>query len=435
MSIITTSDFHDYLSARSTHDVVEVERVNRSPSRSVLVVEDDAAERIRLSAILKKMDFDVACAVDGLQAVCLLEGGYRPGIIISDWSMPGMNGLELCQRVKSFAESENCYFILVTGRDGSSVVEDGLNAGADDFIAKPYRGAELRARVDAGRRVVGQRTHLQESNSQLRESLAIKKASEQRLKSGLAAAASLQRRQLPPRLSVVEGAECGHIFHSADALAGDVFGCVRLCHNRVAFYLLDVVGHGFSAALNSFAIGRIFSSNNSMLELCTNHGVPCAPSEVIRRLNTQFLGDEECDQYFTMIYGTLDTRTGSGSLCQAGHPHPMLLGRDGCVRLLGSGGYPVGLLEDADYEDSDFCLEPGDRLTLFSDGVIESSSLDGEVFGYDRLSQLLSSIQEMPLGSALDAIEADLNGWQDGKDLEDDVSLMVVARPSIEEGS
>ncbi|UCC14675.1 MAG: SpoIIE family protein phosphatase [Gammaproteobacteria bacterium] len=435
MSTITTSQSDDHPSTRPTHDIAEVERANRNPTRSVLVVEDDAAERVRLSAILEKMQFDVVCAGEGQEAVGLLEAGYRPGIIISDWSMPGMDGVELCQWVRRLANSDNFYFILVTGRDGSSVVEDGLNAGADDFIAKPYRGAELRARVEAGRRVVGQRAHLQESNSQLRQFLAVKKASEQRLTSGLEAAAKLQRRQLPPRLSVVEGVECGRIFHSADALAGDVFGCVRLCGNRVAFYLLDVVGHGFSAALNSFAIGRIFSSNNSLAELCMDDGLPCAPSKVIRRLNTQFLGDEECDQYFTMIYGTLDTRTGSGSICQAGHPHPMVLGRDGGVRLLGTGGYPVGLLEEADYEDSDFSLEPGDRLTLFSDGIIESSGLDGEMFGYDRLSKLLSSIQDMPLGSALDSIEADLNEWQNGKDLDDDVSLMVIARTGVEEGS
>ena len=95
----------------------------------------------------------------------------------------------------------------------------------------------------------------------------------------------------------------------------------------------------------------------------------------------------------------------------------------------------MGLLEEADYEDSDFSLEPGDRLTLFSDGIIESSGLDGEMFGYDRLSKLLSSIQDMPLGSALDSIEADLNEWQNGKDLDDDVSLMVIARTGVEEGS
>jgi sigma-B regulation protein RsbU (phosphoserine phosphatase) len=363
----------------------------------------------------------------------MIVAGHRPAIIVSDWNMPEMDGLELCRRVRSCANAQGAYFILVTGLNDSSAVENGLNAGADDFIAKPYRAQELCARVEAGRRIVAERSSLQSRNSALRETLAVRDAAEQRLKSGLAAAAELQRRQLPPPFSVIEGIECGHIFHSAETLAGDGFGYFSVGRSHIAFYMLDVVGHGVSAALNSFAVSRALRSPDLRNDLLTDDGDPRAPSDVVRRLNGQFLCDDDCDQYFTMVFGTLDTRSGAGRMCQAGHPHPIVCGPDKHTRLLGRGGYPVGLLPGAAFENTEFYLAPGERLVLISDGILESGGVDREMFGYDRLSRLLSSVSSLLLQDSLQRIEQSLIAWQKSTLFEDDVSLMVLSRPALKD--
>jgi sigma-B regulation protein RsbU (phosphoserine phosphatase) len=401
--------------------------------RSALVVDDDAAERVRLEAILEGMGLRVVSAADGVAALGILHDGFRPGIIVSDWRMPDLDGIELCQHVRGVdSDVSATYFILVTGNEGRSAVEDGLNAGADDFIAKPYRAGELRARVDAGRRIIGERAQLAERNSELHRKLAAKSQSELRLQSGLDAAASIQKRQLPPRFSVIDGVECGQVSRSAEILAGDGAGCFSIGADQICFFLLDVAGHGVSAALNSFAVARALSSRSAMNDLLVEDGRPRAPSNVVRKLNEQFRASDHCDDYFTIVYGFMNTRSGHGLLCQAGHPHPVVVGRHGEVSLLGDGGYPVGLLDEADYHDTQFQLACGDRLALFSDGILEAGSSGHEPFGYARLTQLLASLTALPLVRALDAFESRLLSWQGGRAFDDDISLLVIGRPGGE---
>src|SRR5579863_6514042 len=124
----------------------------RSPMR-VLIVDDDEIARDLLSEALSGTGYEVTAACNGIEALeALRTGVYR--IVISDWEMPEMNGLELCRRIRERHFSSYVYIILVTSRDGSDNVVEGLNAGADDFISKPFHPAELCVRVRAGVRLL-----------------------------------------------------------------------------------------------------------------------------------------------------------------------------------------------------------------------------------------------------------------------------------------
>lgn len=403
-------------------------------TRHALVVDDDRAERIRLQCLLERLGFDVAVADDGVAALRMLAGGFRPGVIVSDWQMPRMDGLDLCRRVRRLSGSRNAYFILVTARACPTSIEEGLEAGADDFISKPYRAEELRARVKAGRREIDRRVAFQTRNDRLMHRLADRNAAELLLRSELEAAARLQRRQLPPRVGRVGDIEVGHFAASAGLLAGDAFGWIELPGGTLAFYLLDVVGHGVSAALNSFALARALKSPRALQDLCRDDGRPRAPGEVVGMLNDRYPGGDECDQYFTMVYGTLETDTGRGVLCQAGHPHPVVVGADRGPTEIGCGGYPVGMLPDVRFDDAEFFLEPGERLVLYSDGVPDALDGRGQPFGRERLMALLAATGDRDLGASIDRIEATLTAWRAGAGWEDDASLMVVARPPVEAG-
>lgn len=405
-----------------------------SGTRQALVVDDDRAERIRLQYLLERLGFDVAVADDGVAALRMLAGGFRPGVIVSDWQMPRMDGLELCRRVRRLSGSRNAYFILVTARACPTSIEEGLEAGADDFITKPYRAEELRARVKAGRREIDRRVAFQSRNDRLMHRLADGKAAELLLRSELEAAARLQRRQLPPRVGRVGGIEVGHFSASAGLLAGDAFGCIDLPGRNIAFYLLDVVGHGVSAALNSFALARALASPRARDELCREDGRPRPPAEVVGMLNERYPGGDECDQVFTMVYGTLDTATGRGVLCQAGHPHPVLVGADRGPIETGCGGYPVGMLSGVRFDDAEFVLEPGERLVIYSDGVPDAVNGRGQAFGHDRLMDLLAATGACDLGASVDRVESGLMAWRNGAGWEDDASLLVLGRPAGRDG-
>ncbi len=119
----------------------------------VLVVDDENVSRITLKVFSSKLGHDVFAAENGREAYRIWEE-ERPEIVITDWEMPEMNGLELCSRIRSGIEGAYTYIILVTGRDNIADVVEGMEAGADDYITKPFNKDELSVRIKAGERII-----------------------------------------------------------------------------------------------------------------------------------------------------------------------------------------------------------------------------------------------------------------------------------------
>lgn len=128
----------------------------------ILIAEDNDTSRRILEAILIKWGYNVTSASDGNEAWEKLQDKDAPRLIILDWMMPGVNGVELCRRLRQADFVEPMYVILLTARDEKNDMVEGLGAGADDYIAKPFDKDELRARIDVGRRVVELQTALLE---------------------------------------------------------------------------------------------------------------------------------------------------------------------------------------------------------------------------------------------------------------------------------
>jgi PAS domain S-box-containing protein len=120
----------------------------------ILVAEDDAVSRRVLTAALAKWGYEVVVTADGLEAWQALQEDDAPELAILDWMMPGIDGLELCRRLRGRKESRAAYVILLTAKSRPEDIAIGLNAGADDYVTKPFERAELAARVKAGVRVV-----------------------------------------------------------------------------------------------------------------------------------------------------------------------------------------------------------------------------------------------------------------------------------------
>ena len=112
----------------------------------MLVVDDSKLQRKILSLSLKRWGFTVSEAESGEQALGLVRA-ERPDLVLSDWMMPGMSGLELCQRLRAGGEEDYCYFILLTSKTEKEEVARGLDSGADDFLSKPFEPDDLAAMV------------------------------------------------------------------------------------------------------------------------------------------------------------------------------------------------------------------------------------------------------------------------------------------------
>ena len=138
-------------------------------TQRVLIADDDERPRQLLAHYLKSWGFSVVACRDGLEAASILEGDNAPAIALIDWMMPGLEGVEICRRVRNHPGKKNyTYIILVTGQPD---VAAGLEAGADDFVAKPYNVDELRARLSVGQRVIKLERRLADHIKMLRDAL------------------------------------------------------------------------------------------------------------------------------------------------------------------------------------------------------------------------------------------------------------------------
>jgi two-component system, cell cycle response regulator len=136
-------------------------------TNSVLIAEDDAVSCALLQSCLQKWDLNVITARDGLYAWHELQKPDAPGLIIMDWMMPGFSGIELCRKIRAGTNSHYPYVLLLTSRDTTEDLVEALDAGADDYLTKPFNPNELRARLAVGRRILTLQNELLEKEEAL----------------------------------------------------------------------------------------------------------------------------------------------------------------------------------------------------------------------------------------------------------------------------
>jgi len=403
----------------------------------LLIVEDSVTEIVRLTSILSKMGDKVISAKDGRQALEILDNDPI-ALIISDWRMPELTGIDLCRLLRADPKYGQPYFILLTGFHTPIDLIAGMDAGADDFISKPFISEELRVRLQAGMRIIQLRKKLEQQNKQLEQTLRNEEQANQRIQQDLKAAAIMQRDLLPNDESPFLQLELASLFSPAVVVAGDSYNYFSLDDEHLGFYHLDVAGHGIASAMLSFTLSRVLSPDAPGKNFLTNKlqialkaiykTQVTPPHEVIDSLNQHFLDKDNCGHYFTMVYGVLNVITGLGEFCQAGHPHPLICRTDGTMETMGNGGFPVGMLAEAVYESTSFQLGKGDRLWLYSDGIPDCNNIKGQPLGITQLSNIISRAAKASASHIPDFVDSIIKRWNGDRPLEDDISLLVIGR-------
>jgi len=373
--------------------------------------------------MLQDWGYDCLVAGDGLEAwqrLCSEEIQF----VISDVMMPNMDGIELCRRIRDANLPHYVYFILLTASYEKSSLITGMEAGADDFLNKPFDQAELQVRIRSGERVLRLEQTLQQRNAALNEAYT-------RIQRDLEAAARMQHSLLPKAAGTIAGITFDWIFRPCTFVAGDIFNFFRIDEQHLGFYHLDVAGHGIPSAMLSVTLSQVLSPTDGQHGLLKRQQPDAAghtilpPSEVISTLNHRFQSQDDSLLYFTMIYGFIDTKAARVTLTQAGHPSPVYLPRGGKAVLLGTGGFPVGMLPEVDYETLTLDFQPGDRLALYSDGVTECMNQAHELFGETRLMRYVEEAGALPLNEVMQNLERYLHAWKGDNAFEDDVSVLA----------
>jgi DNA-binding response OmpR family regulator len=139
---------------------------------NILIAEDDAVSRLLLEGVLHDWGYTVQSVTDGQAAWDALQATDAPRMAIVDWQMPGLDGLELCRRIRATPATTSVYVLLLTGKGGTENIVTGLRAGANDYLTKPFDLDELSARLSVGRRVVELQKSLAERVAELEQTLA-----------------------------------------------------------------------------------------------------------------------------------------------------------------------------------------------------------------------------------------------------------------------
>jgi len=381
----------------------------------ILLAEDDAALRLMVEAALKRWGYECISAKDGLDAWDRFKSN-DVDIVVTDWMMPGIDGMELCKRIRNTPQSRYVYMIFLTLLDSTDNVVMGIESGADDYVSKPFEPSELRARLKAGERIVRLERSLAMSNERMRQEL---QNAARNLEQLLPA-----NRNLSPRIRF------DWHFKPSIYIGGDIFNIIKLDEDHIGLFMIDVSGHGVSSALLATTLSNLLrpsvAHGGLLMNLAPDGSETLAtPEQVAQKLNQRFPLDPAMGMFFTFFYGVLNERSHELHWLSAGHPRPLVL-HGNQVITLEEGNPPIGLIDNYSFKDTKTLLEKGDRLILCSDGLLDIRNLDDEPFDNTRLVRLLEKHYEDDEASLVQKITATYQAFGEGRPPEDDISLLIL---------
>jgi serine phosphatase RsbU (regulator of sigma subunit) len=378
---------------------------NQDDKKVVLVV-DDAPANIRVVNEILHNSYKVKIATNGAKALELAAETPGPDLILLDVVMPEMDGYEVCAQLKAHAATRDIPVIFLTGQTETSDETRGFEAGAVDYIHKPFSPAVVAARVQ---------THLalRETREQLaRQLLAIRNE--------LETARQIQSSILPREIPEFAGLDIAARYVPMSAVAGDFYDFLVLDEKRIGIFVADVSGHGMPAAL-------IASMLKIALAAQASHASD--PARVMSGLNQALCGKFQ-GHYVTAAYAMIDTERRTLRYAGAGHPPQLMRERSsGSVRSILENGLFLGYFPNAAYSAIEIPFQEGDWVVLFTDGISEMTGESEEEFGEVRLKEFLQNHPDLSADGFVDALLERLSHWSgrdSGKEPDDDVTLLAV---------
>ncbi|TXI32313.1 MAG: response regulator [Aquipseudomonas alcaligenes] len=388
------------------------------PSAKLLLIDDDEVVRASLAAYLEDSGFQVLQAGNGLQGLEVFER-EQPDLIICDLRMPQIDGLELIRRISQI--NSEMPVIVVSGAGVMSDAVEALRLGAADYLIKPLE--DLAVLEHSVHRALD-RSRLRLENQRYREKLEAAnrelQASLHLLQEDQNAGRQVQMNMLPTTPWEADGLHFAHQIIPSLYLSGDFADYFRVDEHRVAFYLADVSGHGASSAFVTVLLK--FMTTRLLYEWRRNGVLPeFKPSDVLGHINRGLINCK-LGKHVTMLGGVIDLQSGQLTYSIGGHlPLPVLFS-EGEARYLEGRGLPVGLFEEASYNDLVMQLPPSFSLSMMSDGILDLLPGDTLKEKEAALPRLISEA-----GGTLDGLRQ-VFGLANLRDMPDDIALLVLSR-------
>ena len=389
---------------------------------NLLVVDDDELTRRYLQIILHEHGHQVDTAADGLEAISKLRN-KRISVVITDWVMPEVDGLELIRVIRSSTTNSYIYIIMMTVKSDKKDLIKAMETGADAFIKKPVDPDELNVSLMSAKRVIDLEIKLSAKNVELEQAYTT-------IKNDLEAAGKIQKSLLPAKPPEAEKITFDWLFKPHTELGGDIFGVFNLDPSLLGIYMIDVSGNGVEAALLAVTLSRMLTPlSDYIFPLGRMNEVPRAgrilgPSEIANLLNARFYDDEANYQFFTLLYGTINTDSMTFSYTTAGHRGIIFSGEK--TYAISDRSFPICFTGNPQYGEKLIHLAPKDRLFFFTDGLYESVNEDGQQFGIERMVATIEKSKSDSLRVILNTLYAEAKAWCYPNPISDDVSALAL---------
>ncbi len=388
-------------------------------SEKILLALPRPERRSRLTGVLRERGHFVLESASFQQTAALLE--QNPALLIFDADLAEGDAGRWDELQRCCRRWGTACLAFVPSRD----------PGADPRAAAPWLAGTLRRPEDTEvllARIVDVLTIRRLSHElDLAHQMLGKKQRE--FSENLRAANQIQKNLLPKRLPEVDKFHFAYRFLPCEEVGGDLFNLLRLDEETIMAYLFDVSGHGVSSAMVGVSVHQSLSPHSGRivkqrLDKPPYYRIP-APAEVMAALEAEF-PFERFEKFFTITYLLIDIATGQVRYCNAGHPPPALLRADGTLETLRAGGGLIGLGDLGTFNEGVVRLDPGDRLFLYSDGIIEYDSGGPEMFGEERFLRKLGELKRRDLATSCEKIIESLYAFGKGSPLKDDVTLLGI---------
>jgi serine phosphatase RsbU (regulator of sigma subunit) len=375
-------------------------------AKKVILLVDDTPANIQIALAILKDLYQVRVATNGTKALELAVSDPLPDLILLDVMMPGIDGFEVCSRLKASQATREIPVIFLTGQTETDDETRGFEVGGVDYIHKPFSPAVVKARVH---------THLVLRG--IRERLATQLAA---MQSELDTARQIQLSILPQEMPKTHALDIAARYIPMNEVAGDFYDFIQVDDRRLGAFVGDVSGHGMPAALIS-----------SMLKiaLAAQAAVAHDPALVLSGLNQTLCGKFQ-GHFVTAIYVFIDTDKKTIRYAGAGHP-PLVLsdGASGEARALEENGLMLGAFPFATYTSAEVPFREGMQALLYTDGILEMANSAGDEFGIDRLLQFTNNHGKENAAEFVDALFNELTRWDNrssGPEREDDLTVLTL---------
>jgi len=376
---------------------------HQKTNESLLLVDDNPTNLQVLYQTLESTGCKLLVAKNGEAALSIAQKA-SPDLILLDIMMPGIDGFEVCRRLKTNPATAAIPVIFLSALTDTKDKVQGLQLGAVDYVSKPFQPDDVIARVN---------THL--TIHRLKREVEKKKDA---LENELKIVSDVQRRLLPKKVPEIAGLTLAVHYETSLYAGGDYYDIVKMPDNQWGFLVADAEGHSAPAAVMMAMTCALFRSFPQP---------PTEPGQLLYFLNEHLCKVAE-PSFVTALYVVYNADNHTLKIARAGHPPPMICrsAEQKAVEYDCGGVFPLGV---DPYEQvppvTEASLQPGDRILMYTDGITERFSTDGKTYGEERLLRQLEINRQGNPQEFLTAIMQDVNAFANGRPADDDQALLL----------